>query len=72
LAVPETKCSSVIYGKSSTLTAVGTTLTGGFGYIGPGPATGPEIAGTGGTAASATAAHTDNIITTGITKRIIF
>jgi hypothetical protein len=52
----------VTYGKSSTLAAVGTTLTGGFGYIGPGPLIAGEIVGTGGVAAStshtATFTHT--------------
>ena len=48
----ETKYSSVTYGKSSTLAAVGTTLTAGFGYIKPGPVTAGEIVGTGGVAAS--------------------
>src|SRR5687767_8396153 len=48
-AVPVTKYSSVRYGKSSTRAAPGTTLTAGSGYILAGPATGPEIAGTGGT-----------------------
>src|SRR6188768_313545 len=38
-AVPETKYSSVTYGKSSTFGAVATTLTAGFGYIIPGPET---------------------------------
>src|SRR5688572_18022757 len=42
LAVPETKNSSVTYGKSSTFTAVGVMLTAGFGYIRPGPATGSD------------------------------
>src|SRR6476646_3660149 len=51
-AVPETKYSSVRYGKSSTFTAVGTTLIGGFGYINPGPAMGPVIAGTAGASAA--------------------
>src|SRR5687767_11931323 len=50
LIVPETKYSSVRYGKSSTCTAPGTTLIGGFGYIMPGAAIGPEIVGTGGVA----------------------
>src|SRR5688572_32080941 len=49
LAVPETKYSSVTYGNASTDTALGTTLTGGLGYISAGPVIGPEIAGTGGT-----------------------
>src|SRR5947207_13685471 len=44
-AVPDRKYSSVMYGKSSTLAAAGTTLTGGFGYITPGAVTGPEIDG---------------------------
>src|SRR5512134_351740 len=49
--VPETKYSSVTYGKSSTFTAFGVTLTAGSGYIRPGPLIGPEMVGTGGAAA---------------------
>src|ERR1700687_721266 len=44
-ASPDTKYSSVRYGKSSTLTAPATTLTGGLGYIRPGPAIGPDTVG---------------------------
>src|ERR1700751_1036112 len=47
-AVPDTKYSSVTYGKSSTFTAVGTTLTDGFGYIIPGDVIGPVTVGIGG------------------------
>src|SRR5215471_5940781 len=54
-AVPERKYSSVMYGKSSTFTAVGTMLIGGFGYIMPGDVTGPETVGIGVVTASAAA-----------------
>src|SRR4051812_20938055 len=51
-AVPETRYSSATYGKSSTFTAVGTTLMGGLGYIIPGIVTGPVTVGTGGVVTS--------------------
>src|SRR6516162_4429253 len=57
LAVPERKYSSVMYGKSSTFTAVGTTLTGGFGYIRPGAVIGPVTVGIGGVDTSAAASR---------------
>jgi hypothetical protein len=56
-AVPERKYSSVMYGKSSTFTAVGTMLTGGFGYISPGVVMGPATAGLGGVDTNAAASN---------------
>jgi hypothetical protein len=43
--VPETKYSSVMYGKLSTVVAPGTMLIAGLGYIMPGPVMGAEFVG---------------------------
>ena len=53
MAVPDTKNSSVMYGNASTCTASGTTAMAGSGYIRPGPATAPDMVGTGGVAPAA-------------------
>src|SRR5215470_19712294 len=62
LAVPDTKYSSVMYGKSSTFAAVGTMLTGGFGYTIPGDVIGPATVGIGGVDISAAASRNAFIV----------